>query len=130
MSFTPPSPAHEADNKNIDRHRHVRESRLAFTPLYVIVGAYRLCSDEKLYVPVWDKCRHGATRGATVALTWVRIESVSAGHVPDLGSQAFFTFKLQRKFVEWFLMKYAQIRCIVLATVPNGQQVALCNRAI
>ena len=74
MSFTPPSPAHEPDNEKLDHHLHVRESRLAFTPLYVIVGAYRLCSDEKLYVPVWDKCRHGVVRGAVVGAVWVSVD--------------------------------------------------------
>jgi hypothetical protein len=45
--------------------------RLEFPPSYVVVGAYRLSTDKLLYVPVWDKCRHGVRRGAVVGLIWV-----------------------------------------------------------
>lgn len=58
--------------------------RLQFPPSYVVVGVYRLFTDKTLSVPAWDKCRHGAVRGATVALTWVRVQDAFAWHVPDI----------------------------------------------
>lgn len=63
-------------------------ARLLFPPSYVIVGVYRLFTDKSLLVPAWKKCKHGTVRGAGVALVW-----------------AATTFKLQRKFVEIFLIK-------------------------
>ncbi|KAF8220708.1 hypothetical protein L208DRAFT_1426825 [Tricholoma matsutake] len=48
-------------------------------PTYVLVGMYRLFMDESLYVPAWKKCKHAT---------------------------AFFTFKLQRKFIEIFFAKH------------------------
>ncbi|KAH7886408.1 hypothetical protein F5I97DRAFT_1809127 [Phlebopus sp. FC_14] len=47
--------------------------RLNFPPSYVVVGVYRLFTDESLYKPAWDKCRHGARRGLTVGLIWVSL---------------------------------------------------------
>lgn len=47
-------------------------ARLSFPPSYIVVGVYRLATDRTLYVPVWDKCRHGAKRGAGIAFIWVR----------------------------------------------------------
>ena len=47
-------------------------ARLSFPPSYAVVGVYRLATDRTLFVPVWEKCRHGAVRGAGVALVWVR----------------------------------------------------------
>ncbi|KAJ7287149.1 hypothetical protein C8J57DRAFT_578108 [Mycena rebaudengoi] len=61
-------------------------SRLQFPPSYVIVGIYRLFTDKLLYAPAWEKCKHGVQRGATVGLFW-----------------AFFTFGIQKKFIELFL---------------------------
>ena len=46
-------------------------SRLLFPPSYVVVGVYRLLSDEALYIPAWNKCKHGVVRGATVGFVWV-----------------------------------------------------------
>ena len=46
-------------------------ARLQFSPTYVVVGVYRLLTDEKLYIPAWDKCKHGFVRGASIALVWV-----------------------------------------------------------
>ncbi|KAF5384442.1 hypothetical protein D9615_003409 [Tricholomella constricta] len=60
--------------------------RLQFPPTYVIVGVYRLFTDKLLYVPAWDKCRHGTRRGTIVGTIW-----------------AVLTFSLQRKFIEIFL---------------------------
>lgn len=53
------------------RRAHLREERMEFPPLYVVVGVYRLFTDKNLYVPVWQKCKHGAVRGAVVGLAWV-----------------------------------------------------------
>ncbi|KAK7033354.1 hypothetical protein R3P38DRAFT_792453 [Favolaschia claudopus] len=61
-------------------------SRLQFPPSYVVVGVYRLFTDKNLYVPAWQKCQHGTTRGAVVALIWT-----------------FLTFGIQKKFIEVFL---------------------------
>ncbi|KAL5536153.1 hypothetical protein ACEPAF_4258 [Sanghuangporus sanghuang] len=74
------------DPTNTDISRTVRNERLAFPPIYVVVGAYRLLTDKNLYVPTWEKCKHGFVRGAVVGLGW-----------------AAFTFNVQRKFVEIFL---------------------------
>jgi len=46
--------------------------RLQFTPTYVIVGVYRLFTDENLYMPAWKKCKHATVRGAIVGAVWVR----------------------------------------------------------
>ncbi|KAL1950365.1 hypothetical protein VTO73DRAFT_5489 [Trametes versicolor] len=67
-------------------------SRLQFPPSYVVVGFYRLVTDRNLYVPAWQKCKHGFVRGATVALVW------------GIGS-----FKIQRKFVEVFLINSPRV---------------------
>ncbi|KAI0826830.1 hypothetical protein BC628DRAFT_1502659 [Trametes gibbosa] len=67
-------------------------SRLQFPPSYVLVGFYRLVTDRNLYVPAWQKCKHGLIRGATVAVVW------------GVGS-----FKIQRKFVELFLIKSPRV---------------------
>ncbi|KAH7886424.1 hypothetical protein F5I97DRAFT_1830177 [Phlebopus sp. FC_14] len=45
---------------------------LNYPPSYVVVGVYRLFTDESLYKPAWDKCRHGA-RALTVGLIWVSL---------------------------------------------------------
>lgn len=58
-----------------ERARANRAERLAFPPLYVLVGAYRLVTDKNLWEPTWAKCKHGAMRGAIVGLGWVRIMS-------------------------------------------------------
>ena len=50
----------------------VRDKRLAFPPVYVAVGIYRLLSDKNLRVPTWQKCKHGFVRGAILGLGWVR----------------------------------------------------------
>lgn len=59
------------DDEAIARSRRVREDRLAFPPIYVVVGAYRLLTDANLRVPAWKKCKHGVVRGAAVGLGWV-----------------------------------------------------------
>jgi len=46
--------------------------RMELPPSYVVVGAYRLLTDQKLLKPTWDKCRHAARRGAIVGGIWVR----------------------------------------------------------
>ena len=53
----------------------MRQERLAFPPIYVLVGAYRLATDKSLYVPMWQKCKHGFVRGAIVGVAWVRVSS-------------------------------------------------------
>ncbi|KAL5494567.1 hypothetical protein ACEPAI_28 [Sanghuangporus weigelae] len=75
-----------ADPTNTDISRTVRNERLDFPPIYVVVGAHRLLTDKNLYVPTWEKCKHGFVRGAIVGLGWAAI-----------------TFNVQRKFVEIFL---------------------------
>ncbi|GBE77209.1 hypothetical protein BKA93DRAFT_785534 [Sparassis latifolia] len=66
--------------------------RLQFPPAYVVVGVYRLFTDKKLYGPAWKKCEHGAVRGLTIGLVW-----------------ATTTFKMQRKFVEIFLINSPRV---------------------
>ncbi|KAI0763580.1 hypothetical protein BD413DRAFT_642589 [Trametes elegans] len=84
----PPTPYEE----NVPEHLRHATSRLQFPPSYVVVGFYRLVTDRNLYVPAWEKCKHGFVRGATVALVW-----------------AVGTFKIQRKFVEVFLIKSPRV---------------------
>ncbi|KAI0647819.1 hypothetical protein C8Q79DRAFT_1109783 [Trametes meyenii] len=74
--------------EDVPKSLHHATSRLQFPPSYVVVGFYRLVTDKTLYVPAWKKCKHGFVRGASVALVWA------------VGS-----FKIQRKFVEIFLIK-------------------------
>jgi len=50
--------------------------RMEFSPSYVVVGAYRLLTDQKLLKPTWDKCRHAARRGAIVGGIWVCYSTV------------------------------------------------------
>ncbi|XP_006453767.1 hypothetical protein AGABI2DRAFT_189141 [Agaricus bisporus var. bisporus H97] len=66
--------------------------RLEFPPSYVVVGAYRLLTDEILLKPTWDKCRHAARRGAIVGGIW-----------------ALLAFGIQRKFIEMFLRNSPKI---------------------
>lgn len=48
-----------------------RAFRLAWTPSYVVVGAYRLMTDWSLFWAVWKKCKHGTLRGLAVGSAWV-----------------------------------------------------------
>jgi len=66
--------------------------RLEFPPSYVLVGVYRLFTDKKLYGPAWDKCKHATSRGAIVGGIW-----------------AFFTFAIQKEFIELFLLNSPRI---------------------
>ncbi|TDL16191.1 hypothetical protein BD410DRAFT_832204 [Rickenella mellea] len=70
----------------------LRQKRLNFPPSYVAVGVYRLFTDKALYVPAWDKCRHGVLRGAAVGLGW-----------------GLLTFNVQRKYVEIFLVNSPRV---------------------
>lgn len=65
-----PAP-HTRTDEEAARSKQLREERLNFPPLYVVVGVYRLCTDKNLYVPAWQKCKHGALRGAAVGAGWV-----------------------------------------------------------
>lgn len=53
--------------ENLKRSTH----RLQFPPSYALVGVYRLCTDRNLYVPAWQKCKHGTVRGLGAGLVWV-----------------------------------------------------------
>jgi len=75
-------------SENVPRSLQASNSRLQFPPTYVVVGVYRLITDKSLRVPTWKKLEHGVARGTVVALIW-----------------AAATFKLQRVFVELFLIK-------------------------
>lgn len=59
--------------------------RLDFPPSYIVVGAYRLLSDKSLFVPIWQKCRNGFSRGAAVGGVWT-----------------FLTFSIQRGLIKTF----------------------------
>lgn len=78
MSITAQGPdAQEALFAGESAHHHVPQQlkratiRLEFPPSYVLVGVYRLFTDKNLYIPAWDKCRHGTRRGAIVGAIWV-----------------------------------------------------------
>ncbi|EIM21746.1 hypothetical protein WALSEDRAFT_60226 [Wallemia mellicola CBS 633.66] len=59
---------------------------LNISPLYSLVGVYRLITDEKVRNPIWLICRKGLARGAISALLW----SLS-------------TWKIQKKIVATFM---------------------------
>jgi hypothetical protein len=69
----------EAQNALFEKHKQApgppglsrATQRLEFPPSYVVVGAYRLFTDETLFRPTWDKCRNAARRGAIVGGIWV-----------------------------------------------------------
>ena len=60
--------------------------RMQLPPSYVVVGAYRLLTDQKLLKPTWDKCRHATRRGAIVGGIWARYLIC-----PGLSSSHFFS---------------------------------------
>ncbi|KAF8311808.1 uncharacterized protein EI90DRAFT_2952720 [Cantharellus anzutake] len=60
---------------------------LLFTPVYTLVGIYRLLTDP--FIRVWDKIRHGVQRGILVGAIWT------------IG-----TFRIQRIFVSFFLKRF------------------------
>ncbi|EJD49634.1 hypothetical protein AURDEDRAFT_112468 [Auricularia subglabra TFB-10046 SS5] len=64
-----------------------RAVRLSFPPSYCLVGVYRLFHDPALRTPIWAKCKHGVVRGGVVGIIW-----------------AFLTYKIQKAFVQTFLM--------------------------
>ncbi|TXT08713.1 hypothetical protein VHUM_02841 [Vanrija humicola] len=43
---------------------------LSIPPAYTLIGFYRLCTDESIRKPVWDKVRHAAVRGALVGAAY------------------------------------------------------------
>ncbi|KAI0781672.1 hypothetical protein BC629DRAFT_576755 [Irpex lacteus] len=75
-------------SENVPENLKASTARLMFPPSYVVVGVYRLVTDKILRASAWNKLKHGIVRGASVALVW----SVA-------------TFKMQRVFVELFLIK-------------------------
>ena len=87
----------------------LRQERLTFPPIYVVVGAYRFVTDKNLYVPSWQKCKHGFVRGAVVGVVWVGAISKKLSTVMkrlNIGClQAALTFNVQRAFVRAFLSK-------------------------
>ncbi|THV07780.1 hypothetical protein K435DRAFT_708803 [Dendrothele bispora CBS 962.96] len=74
--------------------------RLQFPPSYVVVGVYRLFTDKSLFAPAWQKCKNGTIRGATVGAVWT-----------------FFTFGIQRKFIEVFLSNSPRVTGLSTETI-------------
>ncbi|KAL4068819.1 hypothetical protein V8B97DRAFT_1872479 [Scleroderma yunnanense] len=70
MSGSLPQPVPPPPDTNIPENLQRATLRLNFPPSYVVVGVYRLFTDESLYKPAWDKCRHGVRRGAIVGSVW------------------------------------------------------------
>jgi hypothetical protein len=56
--------------------------RLGFSPSYILVGVYRLSTDPLLRVPVWNKCKHGFTRGILVGFVWVSVQAATTDPSP------------------------------------------------
>jgi len=81
--------------------------RLEFSPSYILVGVYRLSTDPSIRVPVWQKCKHGFVRGMLVGCAWVSaITSAQSAASPHHAlAQAFFTFGIQKSFIQFFLSK-------------------------
>ena len=65
-------PSHRDKLENIPSNLKRATLHLQFPPTYVIIGMYRLFTDETLYVPAWKKCKHATVRGAVVGTSWVR----------------------------------------------------------
>ena len=61
-----------SSSEAIDRSAALRNERLEFPPIYVVVGVYRTLSDKNIFIPAWDKCKHALLRGAVVGVGWVR----------------------------------------------------------
>ena len=84
--------------------------RLEFSPSYILVGVYRLSTDSSIRVPVWKKCKHAFVRGIVVGFAWVSPTATArptASPHPTL-PQAFFTFGIQKSFIQFFLSKCGQ----------------------
>jgi len=81
---------------------HLKRSshRLQYPPSYVLVGVYRLFTDKNLYIPAWKKCQHGTVRGLAVGLVW-----------------GFFTFGIQKKFIEIFLANSPKVTGLATETI-------------
>ena len=81
--------------------------RLEFSPSYILVGVYRLSTDSSIRTPVWKKCKHGFVRGILVGFAWVSAittaQSTASPHHALV--QAFFTFGIQKNFIQYFLSK-------------------------
>ena len=77
--------------------------RLNFPPSYVVVGVYRLCTDESLYKPAWDKCEHGVQRGLVVGFVWVRLSVHFACRWTDAPPKTCLTYRIQRHFIRALL---------------------------
>jgi hypothetical protein len=78
------TPPHGHKYENIPSNLKRATLRLQFPPTYVIVGVYRLFTDETLYVPAWKKCKHATVRGAVVGIVWVRFEVMHGRHILNL----------------------------------------------
>ena len=66
-----PSQSHFQSTESIPPELAHAAERLQFSPSYIVVGVYRLFTDKALYVPAWEKCKHGTQRGLVVGLAWV-----------------------------------------------------------
>ncbi|KAG6380568.1 hypothetical protein JVT61DRAFT_4931 [Boletus reticuloceps] len=78
--------------------------RLSFPPSYVAVGVYRLCTDESLYKPAWDKCKHGVQRGLIVGFVWVRPGIHLAPRLVDrCAPKTCLTYRIQRHIIRALL---------------------------
>jgi hypothetical protein len=65
------SPLSKHDEVPQELHRAMW--RLKFPSSYVVVGAYRLFTDNSLYIPAWNKCRNGVRRGLICGFAWVNL---------------------------------------------------------
>ncbi|PCH34360.1 hypothetical protein WOLCODRAFT_135669 [Wolfiporia cocos MD-104 SS10] len=86
--------------QNVPDNLRRANARLQFPPSYVVVGVYRLATDKSLSVPAWKKCQHGVVRGIGIGLVW-----------------AVTTFRLQRVFVETFLMHSSRVTGLSSETI-------------
>jgi len=70
-SLSPALGASHASPYNVPSTLERATLRLEFPPIYVVVGVYRLITDKSLYIPIWNKWKHGIARGAAVGAGWV-----------------------------------------------------------
>jgi len=126
--------------KSVPPHLARATLRLEFPPSYVIVGAYRLCTDKTLFVPAWDKCRHGARRGATVGLVWtvatfsvqktfLRLFLANSPRITGLSNETIFGIKIPFGVHTYatFLLVGAQVTFILKFFLSRNIRIA-CDR--
>jgi len=108
---------------------------LLFSPAYTIVGIYRLLTDAILRQKVWDKLRHGFTRGVIVGGVWavgtfgiqrtiVRIFLINSPRITGLSHEDIFGYKINVATYATCLFLSSQIQSIIQFFVGKNLRIA------